>query len=171
MNDYPDSPWSEEALNGLATDHIMSDSDDYADTVFRHLLRSFPRGRYAERAAWKVGWRAYRASEFADAAEVFDGAAARAPRADNRPAWLYWSGRAYERLNNHVTANARYRLVVADYQNSYYGRLASGILKAKKETPVLARIGGATPVASIAGVEPTPSRSAWTPAARRRRGS
>ena len=40
-------------------------------------------------------------------------------------------------------------------QNSYYGRLASGILKSKKEAPVLARIGAATPVASIAGVEPT----------------
>jgi len=154
VDDYPNSPWSEEVLNGLATDHIMSDDDDDADQVFRQLLRSFPRGRYAERAAWKVGWRAYRASEFADAAEVFDGAAARAPRADNRPAWLYWSGRAYERLNNPVTANARYRLVVADYQNSYYGRLASKLLASRGEPAVVARV-TSSPAAALSAVVAT----------------
>jgi peptidoglycan lytic transglycosylase len=122
--------------------------------VFRQLLRSFPRGRFTDRAAWKVGWRAYRAGEFADAAEVFDGAAARSPRADNRPAWLYWSGRANDRLSNTVTANARYRLVVADYQNSYYGRLASKILASRGEPAVTARI-AAAPAAAVSAVVAT----------------
>jgi soluble lytic murein transglycosylase len=140
VDDFPSSPWAEEALNGLATDFITSDSDEDADTVFRQLLQMFPRGRYTDRAAWKVGWRAYRAAEFADAADVFDSAAARAPRADNRPAWLYWSGRAHDRLGDTITANARYRLVVADYQNSYYGRLSSKILASRGEPAVVARI-------------------------------
>jgi soluble lytic murein transglycosylase len=154
VNDFPNSPWAEEALNGLGTDLITSDDDEAADAVFRQLLSSFPRGRYTDRAAWKVGWRAYRAGEFADAADVFDGAAARAPRADNRPAWLYWSGRAHDRLNDTVTANARFRLVVADYQNSYYGRLASKILASRGEPAVTARI-TSSPAATLSAVVST----------------
>ena len=46
------------------------------------------------------------------------------PRSDNRPAFLYWAGRAHERLGHAEIAKARYELVRADYQNSYYGRLA-----------------------------------------------
>jgi len=154
VTDFPSSPWAEETLNGLATNFIMSDDDDDADAVFRQLLASFPRSRYADRAAWKVGWRAYRASEFADAADVFDTAAARAPRADNRPAWLYWSGRAHDRVNETVTANARYRLVVADYQNSYYGRLASKILASRGEPSVTGRI-TSSPAATLSAVVST----------------
>jgi soluble lytic murein transglycosylase len=150
-NDFPQSPWSEEALNGLATDYIKADDDEAADEVLRQLLEKFPGGRYADRAAWKVGWRSYRAAEFEDAAEVFETAAARSPRADNRPAWLYWSGRARDRLNNPTTANARYRLVVADYQNSYYGRLASKILASRGEPTVAARI-TAAPAATLSPV-------------------
>ena len=151
VSDFPRSPWAEEALNGLGTDLITSDDDDDADEVFRELLRLFPRGRYAERAAWKVGWRSYRAGEFSDAAATFESAAAMAPRADTRPAWLYWSGRSRDRLDDAVTANARYRLVVADYQNSYYGRLSSKLLLARGQTPTQARI-TAAPLATIAPV-------------------
>ncbi|HEY6508642.1 MAG TPA: transglycosylase SLT domain-containing protein [Vicinamibacterales bacterium] len=151
----PTSQWAEQALNELATYLVTQDQDDEADRVFRQLMRAFPKSPYAERAAWKVGWRAYRSQSFPEAIEVFEAAASNFPRADNRPAWLYWAGRARERLADNVTASARFRLVVLDYQNSYYGRLAAGILKARNESPVQARIGAATPVATIAAVEPT----------------
>ena len=153
--DYPATPWADQALNELATQLVTQDQDDDADAVFRQLMRAYPKSPYAERAAWKVGWRAYRRGDFQETIEVFESAASNFPRGDNRPAWLYWAGRARERLNDAAAANARFRLVVVDYQNSYYGRLASGILKQKKEVPVLSRIGAAAPVASIAGVEPT----------------
>jgi soluble lytic murein transglycosylase len=153
--EYPGTPWAEQALNELATQLVTQDQDDDADKVFRQLMRTYPKSPHAERAAWKVGWRAYRRGEFQETIEIFESAASNFPRGDNRPAWLYWAGRARDRLNDTTGANARYRLVVVDYQNSYYGRLASGILKKKKETPVLARIGAATPVASIAAAEPT----------------
>ena len=153
--EHPRTPWAEQALNELATHLVTLDQDDEADTVFRQLVRAYPKSPHTERAAWKVGWRAYRSGNFQETIDVFESAATNFPRADNRPAWLYWSGRARERLNDQATANARYRLVVVDYANSYYGRLASNILKSKREAPVLARIGAATPVASIGGVEPT----------------
>ncbi len=134
VNDFPDSPWAEETLNNLASHYIIVDQDDAADAVFRDLYRRFPQSRHAERAAWKVGWRAYRGGNFQEAATIFEQAAANYPRADNRPAWLYWSGRSRDQLGEQATGSERYRLTVADYENSYYGRLATRLLSSRGET-------------------------------------
>jgi soluble lytic murein transglycosylase len=152
--DHPGTTWAAQALNELGTHYVTLDQDDDADQVFRQLVLAHPKSSQAERAAWKVGWRAYRNKEFAETVKLFEAAAANFPRGDNRPGWLYWSGRARERMGDTAMANARYRLVVVDYANSYYGRLAAAILKEKKEAPVVARI-GAAPGASLSAVEPT----------------
>ena len=124
VNDFPSQSWAEEALNSLATHYILQDDDDKADEVFRELYEKFPAGHYAERAAWKIGWRAYRNRSYADTIRTFESAAAQFPRSDYRPPWLYWSAKAYEGLNNRAEAEARYTLVATDYLNTYYGRLA-----------------------------------------------
>jgi soluble lytic murein transglycosylase len=136
VKEHPTSEWAAEALNSLATHYITADADDDADEVLRELLQRFPKHRHAERAAWKVGWLAYRQREYADAVVFFERAAAAFPRADNRPAWLYWSARARDEMGDSPMALARYRLVALDYQNSYYGRLASNILRARRDPPV-----------------------------------
>jgi soluble lytic murein transglycosylase len=128
VEDHPRSSWAEETLNDLATHYVVSDDDAAADLVFRQLAASFPTGRYAERAAWRIGWRAYRAGQFREAISTFERAAEAFPRADYRPAWLYWSGRARQQLDDMPMAARRLALVVADYQNSYYGRLSDRIL-------------------------------------------
>lgn len=143
--DFPNSDWTAETLNNLASHYVTIDEDDEADKVFRELLKRFPQHRHSERAAWKIGWMAYRNGNFAEAAEIFDSAAMTFPRANNRPSWLYWSGRARDQLNDRPTANARYRLTVTDYQNSYYGRLASDILSKRKEPPVARSVAAAAP--------------------------
>jgi len=122
--DFPTSPWTEETLNALASYYIREDNDDEADRVFRTMAASFPRGRYGERVAWRIGWRAYRQGEYREAADTFERAAAVFPRADNRPGWLYWSARARDLLGDSSAAVDRYAVVIADYGNSYYGRLA-----------------------------------------------
>ncbi len=135
--DFPDSPWSEETLNNLASHYIIADDDEEADLVFRELSRRFPKSRYAERAAWKVGWRAYRTRDFREAAEIFENAAVTFPRSDYRPSWIYWSGRSRDQIGEPDVAAARYRLTIADYGNSYYGRLASAILRQRSDVPVV----------------------------------
>jgi soluble lytic murein transglycosylase len=140
--DHPQSEWAAETLNNLASHYIRIDEDDQADAVFRELLRRFPRHRHSERAAWRVGWWAYRDGNVAETAEIFERSAAVFPRANNRPGWLYWSGRARDQLKDPDAANARYRLTVTDYQNSYYGRLASAILAERKE-PAVERVAAA----------------------------
>ena len=127
-NDFPESTWAEEALNNLATYYIQQDNDEQADGVLRDMYARFPRGRYAERAAWKVGWRAYRARNMSEAARYFESAAGNFPRSDYRPAWLYWSARARDAMDDKVAATSRYQLTVSDYQNTYYGRRAAKTL-------------------------------------------
>jgi soluble lytic murein transglycosylase len=136
--DFPESEWAAETLNNLASHHIIIDEDDEADQVFRELLQRFPRHRYSERAAWKTGWLAYRNDDFSEAAEIFDTAAVTFARSDYRPSWLYWAARAYDQIGSRDLANARYRLAVADYQNSYYGRLATKLLEDRRQPPVAA---------------------------------
>ncbi len=59
------------------------------------------------------------------AAAIFESAAVAFPRADYRPSWLYWSGRAHERLGHLDAAMAGYRRTISFYRNSYYGRQAT----------------------------------------------
>ena len=136
VTDFPDSSWSEETLNNLASYYITDENDEQADFVFRELVRRFPRGRYADRAAWKIGWAAYKQNEFVEAAEVFEQAAATFPRADYRPSWLYWAARARDQAGQRDGALPLYRVVAADYLNSYYGRLATRILTERREPSV-----------------------------------
>lgn len=124
VNEFPAQSWAEEALNNLATSYILQDDDEHADQVFRELYEKFPSGHYAERAAWKIGWFAYKNHKYEDAVRVFERAAADFPHADYRPSWLYWAGRAHDALGDRSSADARYMLVATDYLNSYYGRLA-----------------------------------------------
>jgi soluble lytic murein transglycosylase len=136
--EFATEPWAEEALNNLASYYVANSEDEQADAVFRELCEKRPRSRYSERAAWKAGWRAYRAGVYGEAARFFERGAADFPRSDYRPAWLYWAARAHDQLNEASLAHERYTLAVTDYLNTYYGRLA------------LTRLGGRLPAARVA---------------------
>ena len=149
--EFPDSTWAEEALNNLATYYIQQDRDDEADAVLRDMYLRFPRGRYGERAAWKAGWRAYRTGNMADTARFFESAAVSFPRSDYRPSWLYWSGRARDAMGDREGALARYQLTIADYKNTYYGRLAATALAQKGSRAPEGNLIFARTVAEFAG--------------------
>jgi soluble lytic murein transglycosylase len=124
VRDFPDSSWSEEALNNLGTYYILKNEDGMAAEVFEELYKKFPSGQRAERAAWKAGWWAYKNSEYADAVRIFENAAGAFPRSDYRPSFLYWSARSHSKLGAGSDAETILRRVHADYGSSYYGRLA-----------------------------------------------
>ena len=71
ITDFATETWAEDALNDLATQYIRQDEDEKADETLRELYARFPTGRYAERAAWKIGWWAYRNGNYADTTRVF----------------------------------------------------------------------------------------------------
>ena len=153
--DHPASPWAEETLNDLASHYITIDDDGQADDVFRELVRRFPGGRYADRAAWKTGWFAYKDDRFSEAASTFEAAAVASPRANYRPSWLYWAARSHDRLGNEPAATALYRVVASDYLNSYYGRLAATRLDERGEATVAPIIVMAPAGASSVVPDPT----------------
>src|SRR5580765_693023 len=128
VTEFPDASWAEDALNSLALADAHDDEDEAADQESLELFEKYPKGRYTERAAWRIGWRAYRRAQYAEAVRIFERAAFNFPRSDYRPAWLYWSGRAHEALNETELAESRYSIEVIDYQNTYHGRLASARL-------------------------------------------
>jgi len=140
--DFADQAWAEEGLNNLATYYILQNDDAQADATFRQMFETYPAGHYGERASWKVGWWAYKNGRYADTVRAFESGAANFPRSDYRPAWLYWSARAYQQLGNKEAATSRFGLVTTDYLNTYYGRLAmkqldpSAALGASPSTPL-----------------------------------
>jgi soluble lytic murein transglycosylase len=155
LETFPTSPFADEVLNSLASAYIIDDQDAEADKVFREILTRYPAGRFAERAAWKAGWWAYRQGEFAEAMQFFDKGAAQFPRSDYRPSWLYWSARAAQQAGDVETGVARLRLTATDYHNSYYGRLAVKRLQGER--------GGAV----TASLQRQPSTSAPVPTGRK----
>ena len=98
VDEFPDSSWSGEALNNLGTHYIVTNEDDLAAQTFKELFEKFPTGPHAERSAWKYGWWAYTTGNYAETVRVFESAAADFPRSDYRPPFLYWAGRAREKL-------------------------------------------------------------------------
>jgi soluble lytic murein transglycosylase len=128
VDEFPSSSWAEDALHSLASFYLVNDEDERADGVYRELVSRFPSGRYTARAQWRVGWWAFRHQRYAEAADAFESASVTFPRSDFRPSYLYWAAQARERLGDRQGADEGFRLVVIDYANSYYGRLATKIL-------------------------------------------
>jgi soluble lytic murein transglycosylase len=146
--EFGTSSWVEETLNNLASHFIVNNEDDRADQVFRELYARFPKGKYAERAAWKVGWWGYKHAHYADTVTYFEDAAANFPHSDYRPSYLYWAARAHESLGERDLAAARYRLVLTDYRNTYYGHLAVARFQQRHEA-----VPDIEPVAIVENVE------------------
>jgi soluble lytic murein transglycosylase len=142
----PESSWAESALNDLGTHYILTDADDKAAEVFTEQYDRFPTGAFAGRAAWKAGWSAFAAGDYAKTVRLFESAAIGLRRADYRSGWLYWAARAHERLGHREQAIAGYERTVGDYGNSYYGREAA---RARETLLAAMRPAGAGPVASV----------------------
>jgi soluble lytic murein transglycosylase len=156
---FPDSSWAADVLNHLASYFIVADRDADALEAFKRLLNGHPASRHAERAAWKLGWARYRDGGFAESADIFERGAVNAPRSDYRPAYLYWAGRARERAGDAATAVARYQVALADYRNSYYGRLAAKALAdlgGSSATPPRAAAPASAPPAPPVAAVPAP---------------
>ena len=125
VDGHPESPFAESALNDLATYYILADDDAKAAAVFADQYRRFPQGAFADRAAWKAGWWAYREGNYAETIRLFETSAVTMRRADYRPSWLYWAARSHMHLGHRDAAITGYQRVIADYRNSYYGRQAA----------------------------------------------
>jgi soluble lytic murein transglycosylase len=147
-----DPALAERALNDLATFHILANDDQKAAEVFADMYRRFPQGAFADRAAWKAGWWAYKSGDYAETARIFESAAVGMRHADLRPAWLYWAARSHMNLAQPDAALAGYARAIADYRNTYYGRAA---IRESERIQAAMRPAGAGPV--------SPASLEWPP--------
>jgi soluble lytic murein transglycosylase len=125
---FPGTPWAEEALLDAAFFYAREGKDDEALPYWRRLYEQYPQGRYADPAAFRVGWGEFRAGHFDTAAEIFE-AAAKA-RGSNvwRPAFLYWAGRAQREGGHEDQARALFEDVLLRYKHAYHGLRARAAL-------------------------------------------
>src|SRR5690606_41654188 len=72
--EHPDSPLAETALNELGTHLIVTDRHGEAARVFARMYEQFPDGRFADRAAWRAGWWAYRHDDYRGTIRYFESA-------------------------------------------------------------------------------------------------
>jgi len=118
---FPGTSWGEEALIDAASTFARSGKDEDALPFYRRIVEGYPDGKYIDPATFRVGWGEYRARRFDKAAEIFE-AAARA-RSSNlwKPAYLYWTGRAYREMGQEDRARATFEGLLSRYKFAYHG--------------------------------------------------
>ena len=146
---HADHALAETALNDLGTHYILKNEDGKAASVFRRMYDRYPTGAFADRAAWKAGWWAYKNGEYAETIRLFESAAVGLRRADYRPSWLYWAARSHAHRGEREAAADGYRRTIGDYRNSYYGRQAARELESLERAVRPAGAGSVAPAARV----------------------
>lgn len=124
VDSNPADPLAETALFDLSQYFTRSNDDARAAATAADLVRRFPTGPHAPRMAWRAGWWAYKNGDYATTVATFSTASTTFRHDDLRPAWLYWTARANDRLKDREAAIAGYRVCISAYRNTYYGREA-----------------------------------------------
>lgn len=150
---FPGTPWAEEALATLALHYQRDGRDEPALPYYRRLVAEHADGRYAERAHWWVAWGDYRRGRYSQAADALEHAARSRPLTSFTPAYLYWAGRAREKLGQSARAVALFEETVQRFKNQYHGQLAQQALARLPEGA-----GAAAPAAVMIAVPGDPKK-------------
>ena len=149
--EHPKSPWYEEALFSLGNFYLLdNDGAQYRD-YYHRAARAFPKGKYAEKAHWKVCWRAYIDRDKASR-HLFEEHVRLYPGSAQASAALYWLARFAEKDGAPATARAIYQKIDERFPNYYYAYLA------RERMPHVAGATGANKYAELLDALPTPRR-------------
>jgi len=125
---YPNTPWAEDALLSLAYFYLKDMKEEPAIPYLQNLLQAFPKGRYADRSTWWIGWWHFRNGRYPDVAELFERAVRTHPVTYYTPGFLYWAGRARMALGQKEQARELYADAVRRFKHSYHGQKAAEAL-------------------------------------------
>jgi soluble lytic murein transglycosylase len=121
---YPTSPWLEQALLSAGNIYLLRHDYDKAIDAYRELQQRFPGGGRASYAHWKAAWLSLRQGRNQEAKKDFEDQIAWYPTSSEVPAALYWRARLAEEDNDSAMAGAYYQKLSLRYRNYYYGELA-----------------------------------------------
>jgi soluble lytic murein transglycosylase len=122
--EYPTSPWLEQALLSAGNIYLLRRDYDKAIDSYRELQQRFPNGGRASYAHWKAAWLSLRQGRTAEAKKDFEDQIAWYPTSSEVPAALYWRARLAEEDRDEGMARAYYQKLSLRYRNYYYGELA-----------------------------------------------
>ena len=123
---HPKSRWGEESIHDLAVYLDKQGRSGEAAIRYRQLLAAYPKSAYAPEASYQLGWQAYKAQSYADAARILELHLAnyRYPETKFIGEACLWAGKAEERLGNGPRALALFNLVRERYRYGYHGYIA-----------------------------------------------
>ncbi len=147
---YPKSDERARSLLLLANLYGGRGFKDKAAAILRQVASEFKNSYSADEALWRIGWSAYRAGRYAEAARTFG---SYGPGNRQKGQFLYWTGRSLEKTGRKKEAAAAYNRVCAS-EPSYYCHTARNRLDI---------INGTRSEASAPFIEEGPPYSAYDP--------
>ena len=118
---YPQSSDTEELCYSVATYYDVNYEQRKARDAYKILVQAFPKGRYAERAQWKVALTAWFEGKYAEAAREFRDYIIANPAPAFASPGMYWLGRCYAKQGAAEDARRLYRRARALGGDGYYG--------------------------------------------------
>ncbi len=117
------SPWYEEALLSVGNYYYLLDDRTSYAKWFRRLVDTFPQGKHAAYAHWKICWRAW-LDEAPDRGELLCEHIRSYGSAPTVAGAIYWLGRLHAAAGREAEAAAHFSAAMAGFPHYYYAFLA-----------------------------------------------
>jgi soluble lytic murein transglycosylase len=165
VSTYPQSPWAEEALFAAGTYYWLNLDRAHAAEYYQRIVSSFPMGKYASLAQWRIAWTSYMLRQ-PEAASLFEQYLAKYPTTPQVVNALYWLGRSYEHAGNVAHARSFYIAAVERFPQTYFGEKSAERLheigtKPTNPAEILSVILPAPPLAGLDGPLPAAATERW----------
>jgi soluble lytic murein transglycosylase len=121
---YPLSKWNEEGFMAAGNYYWVDLDRTKAASYYQRVLDTFPSGRNAFNAEWRVAWVAY-LNRQPDAEDKIKNFLLKNPASGNTSDAVYWLGRDAERNGKLAEARAYYQKDVQRFPQTYFGHAAA----------------------------------------------
>jgi soluble lytic murein transglycosylase len=147
---YPLSKWNEEGFMAAGNYYWVDLDRPKAAGYYQRVLDTFPGGRNAFNAEWRVAWVAY-LNRQPDAADKIKSFLTKYPASGNTSDAIYWLGRDAERGGKIAEARAYYQKDHQRFPQTYFGHAAAMRLSKLESTE------GGEPPEILEKIPPPPS--------------
>ncbi len=147
---YPLSKWNEEGFMAAGNYYWVDLDRTKAAGYYQRVLDTFPGGRNAFNAEWRVAWVAY-LNRQPDAADKIKNFLLKYPASGNTSDAIYWLGRDAERGGKIAEARAYYQKDQQRFPQTYFGHAAAMRLSKLESTE------GGDPPEILEKIPPAPS--------------
>ena len=124
---YPLSKWNEEGFMAAGNYYWVDLDRSRAASYYQHVLDTFPSGKNAFNAEWRVAWVAY-LNRQPDAEDKIKTFLLKYPVSANSADAVYWLGRIAERNGKIAEARAFYQKDADRFPQTYFGHAAAARL-------------------------------------------